>query len=127
MKEITLKGGSIRTKPWYKNEKNLSFDQGILEETVRTCSLTKCPICKGKLKREDNFGTSLPGSDRNVSRYCPNENYILTLMAHQYRGNGGAGTEFYLEIYTNSKFSKLIADSGELADTKEEVTLDYFS
>ena len=112
----------IRTNPWHKNKGGLSLDQEIIEESVKNLRLTYCPICKGKLERNDNFGTNLISNDKIIQRYCPNENYIFEMGVHQYNGNT-FGTSIRMRIYTNSMHTQLIADSGELADINKYVNL----
>ena len=119
----------IRTKHWFKNPKNLNIDQQVIEETVKKLTLTQCPVCRRDLSNEDNFGFHLP-SDSYLSfqfqeKYCPKDNYIIKLRAHQYSGNT-FGTHLDMKIYTNSKHSELIAESGELADFSEHVKLHFF-
>jgi hypothetical protein len=126
MKALDTKIRGIRTKPWYFLEKGLKINQEIIEETVRNLRLERCPLCKGNLSTEDNFGTSLPSylssQDNSEERYCPNENVIVELSVHPYRGNT-SGTEVYMKIYTNSKHAKEIAHSGELADISEPLDI----
>lgn len=123
LSDEVIKG--IRTKPWYINKKNLLIDSEVIKETVKELCLKKCPICKGELKNKDNFETPLPSKRFYMERYCPNENYIISLAAHNYEGNGGSGTTLSMEIFTNSKNFVTIADSGVLADISKEVDLCY--
>ena len=115
----------IRVKPWFRNPRNLKLDQAIIEETIRNLKLTKCPVCKGNLSLNDNFDTSLPFNDWSQEKYCPEDNYIIRLEAHQYRGNT-SGTGLKMQIFTNVRYSELIADSGELADFSAQIDLHNF-
>jgi len=109
---------SIRTKEWYKN-KGINISQKVIEETIRELNLKKCPVCEGELEHSDQFGTGLPSQNETQFKYCPNDNYIIEIKAHQYTGNTW-GTNFLMRIHTNAMFSKTLADSGELADLKNE-------
>jgi|GEM_PF-4276120 len=113
--------GKIREQ-WMKNG-NLSLDQTIIEQTVKDLDLTMCPVCRGALSLEDNFGTSLiaPNTTK-MEKYCPKDNYIIELTAHQYLGSG-MGTTLSMRILTNSKHYEVLAESGELADISKHVNL----
>ena len=114
----------IRTKPWYKNEQNVILHQTVIEEAVRSLRLTKCPVCKGDLSNKDNFGVGLPKNETFEEKYCPKDNYIIQLQAHQYKGNT-QGTSLHMYIFSNSRHSVLLADSGELADISQCIGLSF--
>ena len=107
---------------WYRNEKKINLDQAVIKETIRNLKLSKCPVCKGDLSSQDNFGTSLPWNNYSQEGYCPRDNLIIKLGAHEYSGDT-SGTALYMEIYTNSLHSKMIAESGMLADISKHVNL----
>lgn len=115
----------IRTEPWFKNEKNISLEKSVIEETIKKLKLTKCPVCKGDLSQKDNFDLSLPFNENYVEKYCPKDNYIIRLIALKYAGNT-FGTSVFMEIHTNSRYSQLIASSGELADFSKHVNIFHF-
>ena len=122
--------GEIRTDSWWKNKRRLSLDKAVIEESVLNLHLMNCPVCGGKLSREDSSGTRLHGDYNNplsfVERYCPKDNFIVRLEAHQYI-DGGCGTTLGMDISTNSKYSEIIADSGKLADIKNRhLSINYF-
>jgi len=104
----------LRKGEWYRNA-GVHIDQEVVEETVKSLRPNRCPVCKGDLERKDNFGTTLPLDGRAIEGYCPKDDYIVRLEAYQYLGNT-SGTELHMEIFTNSRHSRLVADSGRLAD-----------
>ena len=118
---------TIRKGDWYKNSGKASIDQSIIEETIKNLNIIHCPICGNETSHKDNSGNTLPLDTHRQQKYCSNENYILELSAHEYAGNGGRGTTLQYNIWTDSKNSKLIADSGELADLKKRNIILGFS
>ncbi len=105
----------LREGDWYINKNKINLDQKIIEETTNNLRLKKCPVCKGELSHQDNFGEVLLRENNVQEGYCPKDNYLIRLEAHQYKGNT-SGTELFIKIFTNSKYSKLMADSGLLTD-----------
>jgi len=106
----------IRTGPWFFN-KGINLNQNIIDESVKKLELEKCPVCESRLSYRDNFGNPLPREFRKRFGYCPKDDHIIEFSYHQYEGNT-FGTTLSMKIHTNSKFSELLADSGELADIK---------
>ena len=120
---------SIRKDSWANNPGKVSIDSKVIEETITTLKLTNCPICGEPLELSDSHGNSLSyklGGQcfpfDSMQKYCSNERYIVELEAHRFDGNT-YGTEIYMRIYTDSKNSKLVAYSGELADINKHVEL----
>ncbi len=118
----------IRTKPWSQIDRSLKIKQSVIEKTVRELELTFCPVCSGDLKSKDNFENNLNlgiSNSKNIVRYCPGDNYIIQLEAHHDLG-GGKGTQLSMTISTNSKYSRTLAKSGDLAKIKnKQVNLVY--
>jgi hypothetical protein len=116
----------LRKGDWYINQ-GLTLDQEVIEETVRNLRPTRCPVCRGNLSHKDNFGTRLSWSREAIEGYCPTDDYIIRLESRQYVGNT-AGTQLFMSIFTNSRYSRLVADSGRLADfSSPDITLRMFS
>ncbi|MFC1710800.1 hypothetical protein ACFLZJ_01440 [Nanoarchaeota archaeon] len=107
----------VRTSPWVKNEKSLPLDQVVIEETVLNLKLNKCPVCKDKLKSGDRAGNMPKSTVQPVQdeKYCHKDKIAVRLSTHPYV-DGTRGTQIFMDIYTDSRNSKHIAESGVLAD-----------
>jgi hypothetical protein len=116
---------SIRRSEWPRSTQKVTIDQSVIEETVKNLRLIRCPVCTTKLESSDNFGHPmraplLTSGDGVAHAYCPKDNYVITLLSHQYEGNT-YGTSLHMSIYANCYHRTLIADSGRLADIAEHV------
>ena len=117
-----MKDWKIRSKEWYKNTEELEIDSWVIEETMKNLELKLCPVCRTSLEKNDNHGNSLPFPQTQTSQkrygYCPKEDYVIGLASHQYESKFEIGTALSMQVYTNSMFPRLLADSGELAKLK---------
>ena len=106
-----------KIKSWSNNSGNLSLDKKIIEETLRDLQLVKCPICGRELEYKDNFGVTLSNNFNKywdeMERYCPKENLIIQFIAQREVGMSPK-TILRMKIFTNSRYSKLLAESGPM-------------
>src|SRR3989344_6581106 len=100
----------IRTKPWYINKQNLILDKEVVEEIVKNLKLTKCPVCKEELESRVSDYIK-PRELDEIKKYCPKNDYMITLRAVRYNDPEEDITCIYLGV---SQKGRLIAFSGQL-------------
>ena len=91
----------------FKKE-GLTVDKQILERILEDKKITRCPLCKSRTKKSDNFGTEFVLDTYNVEVYCSSCNYILELEVVFYQGRD-AYSILLLRMYTNAKYSTRLA------------------
>jgi hypothetical protein len=105
---------------WHYVRKGLNLSQEVINEAAKSLELMRCPVCKGELSSVDNFGIHLPQDQffpnrSEINRYCPTDNLIIQLVA-QKPNEDRLAPNLEMKIYTNAKYSVIIARSGDLTD-----------